>query len=474
MAIRFGTDGWRGVMGRDFTAEAVRRAAAALAYHLEAEGTAGRGCAVAYDRRRDSEKFAAEAAGVLAARGIPVRLASEPYPTPLLSFAVREGGLAAGVMITASHNPPEWNGFKLKGPHGGPAGEAMTAAVEENAARAWEGPPPPPPDVPGLKAEGKIASLDPWPGYAAALGRVVDFELLRRAKLRVAADLMHGSGSPWLERAFAAAGVEVAALRPEADPDFGGVPPEPTPDRLPALLSLVSGGGFSLGVATDGDGDRIAAVDERGRYFSPQRILALFAWYLWKKKGHRGEVAKAVSATSMLDLLGERYGFAVHTVPVGFKHVSRLMGERHIFIGGEESGAIGLGAHLPERDGIMNALLLAEIVAATGKGPRAALEAVFAEVGHFAYERQDLRLDPVRMEAARARAESLSTPATLAGRPVVAELRVDGVKWICSDHSWLLLRLSGTEPLLRIYAEGRDREGARALLAEGRKLLGLT
>jgi len=473
MKIRFGTDGWRGVMARDFTVENVRRVTAAIAARLESRGTAGRGVAVGFDRRLLSREFAAEVAGVLTARGIPVRLAAGPEPTPLLSWAVHHQGLAGGVVITASHNPPEWNGLKFKEPFGGSAGAETCRAVEEHLVGLPRGE-----EIPCLshgeaRRRGLLEPLDAWRGYRDALARLVDFECLRRAKLRVAVDAMHGCGSPGLRGLLEGAGCWVTELRPEWNPGFGGAPPEPVETNLGELAEAVRGGGCALGLANDGDADRIGAVDERGRYFSPQRILAVLLRYLREVKGLGGDVIKAVSATSLVNLLAERHGLGVVVTPIGFKHIGEAMRSRPVLIGGEESGGIGIPAHLPERDGLLNALLLAEVVARTGKGLRAYAQEIFDQVGYFTYERRDFPLAPAEAEAMRRQLEGLEEPAELAGRPVREVLRLDGVRFLRDDASWLLVRPSGTEPLLRLYAEARSRPEVAALLEEGRRLTGV-
>lgn len=474
MTVRFGTDGWRGVMARDFTFSNVRRVVAAVAGYLEEQGTAARGVALGYDRRFLSDPFAREAAGVLAARGIPVQLSPSSLPTPMLSWAVRDRGLAGGLVITASHNPPEWNGIKFKEPFGGASRNAVTARIEE----ILHGRVPPGDAVACLpldeaRAKGLVTELDTWESYAAGVRRLVDFDALRRARLTVAVDAMHGCGAPWLERFLEEAGCRVVALRSERDPYFGGAAPEPVERNLGLLMRAVREHGCHLGVANDGDADRIGAVDERGRYFSPQRILAVLFRHLRRHKGLPGDVARAVSGTALLDLLAQNEGCRVFLTPIGFKNIGEVILEHPIVLGGEESGGIGVPAHLPERDGILNALLLAEIVAVRGKGLRACLEDLFAEVGRFIYERLDLSLDPPRIEAARERLAALAPPDTLAGKRVVAVQTIDGTRLEREDASWLLMRPSGTEPLVRIYAEARSREEVTALLAEGRRLAGV-
>lgn len=475
MRIKFGTDGWRGVISRDFTFANVRRVVSAIGAYLEEQGTATRGVAVAYDRRFLSDRYAAEAAGVLAARGIPVRLGAEALPTPVLSWAVKHQGLAGGVMITASHNPPEWNGVKVKEPFGGSSRTSVNQRIEAilHGGATPEGDAIPCLGAAEARRKGLLAELDAWEGYAAGLKRLVDFEALRRAALPVAVDCMHGAGTPWLPRLLAEAGCRVTELHAEPNPGFRGVAPEPIEAALPELMAAVRSQGCRLGLANDGDADRIGAVDERGRYFSPHRIFAAFVRYLREAKGLGGDVAKTVSATSMIDLLAARHGFGVVLTPIGFKHIGEVMLEREILVGGEESGGIGVAAHLPERDGILNALLLAEIVATTGLGLRQYIQQVFDEVGYFTYDRIDLHLDGAAIEAVRGRMAALDGVASLAGLPVTECLKLDGTRLKRDDASWLLVRPSGTEPVLRIYAEARSAGEVKALLAEGQRLAGL-
>jgi alpha-D-glucose phosphate-specific phosphoglucomutase len=474
MKIRFGTDGWRGVISRDFTFDNVRRLTWAIAAYFEEQGLAGRGVAVGYDRRFLSAQYAAEAAGVLAARGVPVRLATEYLPTPAVAWAVRDQELAGGIVITASHNPPEWNGIKFKESFGGSSRGSVNERVEE----ILDGATPPGEEIACLpvaeaRGEGIVGDLEVWESYTQGLRRLVDFPAIRTAGLTVAVDPMYGCSTPWLRLFLEEAGCRVVEIHNQENPGFGGVPPEPSEGHLTQLMEMVAREGWSLGLANDGDGDRIGAVDERGRYFSPQRILTALLRYLREFKGLSGDVAKAVSASSMIDLLAEKYRYDVILTPIGFKYIGEVMLEREILIGGEESGGIGIPAHLPDRDGLLNALLLAEIVARTGRGLRAYIQEVFDEVGYFTYDRVDLELPPQAAEGVRARTAAIDGVDRLAGKPVRDVVKLDGTKFVFDDHSWLLVRPSGTEPVLRVYAEARSRDEVQALLDEGRRLAGL-
>lgn len=473
MRIRFGTDGWRGVISRDFTFDNLRRVAAAIAAYLEAEGLAGRGVAVGYDRRFLSRQYAAEAAGVLAARGIRVLLAGQAVPTPVVSWAVRRLGLGGGVVITASHNPPEWNGVKFKEALGCSARADVSDRIEGLLGRVPEGRAVPCLALDAARARGLVEPLEVWDAYRQALWGFVDREAIRRAGLRVALDAMHGCASPWLGMLLEDAGARVVELHGDENPGFGGVPPEPLEEHLGDLMATVAREGCALGVANDGDADRIGAVDERGRYFSTQRIFGVILHHLLVTKGLAGRVVRSVSGTVMADLLARPRGLQVAVTPIGFKHIGETLLEPGTLIGGEESGGIGIPAFGPERDGLLNALLLAEIVALSGGGVRRYLDRVFEETGYLTYRRMDLPLPEDRTAEVRERIARLPDPAEVAGRPVSRVVRIDGVRFERDDDSWLLVRASGTEPKLRLYAEARSRDDREALLQEGRRMLGL-
>ncbi|WP_324718154.1 phosphoglucomutase/phosphomannomutase family protein [Carboxydochorda subterranea] len=470
--IRFGTDGWREVIADGYTFERVRIVAAAIARYLRETGTAARGVAVGYDARFLSDRFARAVAEVLAGAGIPVWLSTRQVPTPALAVAVVQRHLGGGVMITASHNPPEFNGVKFKPPYGGSATEAITRPVEAWANEML---------VSGQGVErlaldraieqGLVRPFDPVEPYLERILTLVDTQAIARAGLAVVTDPMHGAARGVLAQALRRAGCRtVHAIREEANPGFGGVNPEPIEANLEALQQSVRalGSGVHAGFAVDGDGDRIGMVDETGRFVNAHQIFALLLMHLVEHRGLRGEVVKTVSTTSMVDQLASRYGLPLVETPVGFKYVCARMLEADVLIGGEESGGIGVRGHIPERDGIVSALLMAELMAGTGRTARQLVEWLEGRVGPHRYGRLDLHLEETADLGAVRRHVSEWQPDVVAGTPVVEAKRTDGLKLLLQDGSWVMLRASGTEPLVRIYAEAPDDRRVRALLEAGR------
>jgi len=469
MQIKFGTDGWRGVIARDFTFDNLSVVAQATMDYLKRQGKADRGIVVGYDRRFLSADFAERVAEIAAGNGIRVWLTDGFAPTPAVSWAVHELGAGGGVMITASHNPPVYNGFKVKEDFGGSARPSTTKALEETvAANMAEERPVLATSFSKALAEGRITLYDAKTGYVKQLTRYVDLELIRKAALPVAVDPMYGAGSGLLAELLP--GVE--EIHGSENPGFGGQPPEPTEEHLAELSSLVRNGGFRVGLALDGDADRIGAVDENGEFFSSHRIFTVLLRHLYERKGLRGGVVKTVSTTRMIDLLAAKFGLELHETPIGFKHICELMLERDILMGGEESGGLGVKGHIPERDGILMGLLLLEAMAMSGKGLRQLLDDTMAEIGAFYYRRLDLPIDnnAKMLLVARLQAGGVTS---VAGRPVAAENFRDGFKYIFADGSWLLVRPSGTEPVLRLYSEAGDIATVAELLAAGREMAGI-
>ena len=470
MSIRFGTDGWRAVISDEFTFENVRLVAQAIADMFHARNNNSElTFVVGYDTRFLSDRYAKTVAGVLAANDIRVLLTERFAATPAVSYAIVQNRAAGGVMITASHNPPRYNGLKLKSHYGGAAspeeGRRVEEMLRENLRRGRE-----PREMPleeGLR-EGLITYFDPYPAYAAHIRTLVDLDAIARSGMTIAVDAMYGAGMGYTDRLLREVGVEPLTLHHEMNPGFGGLHPEPIERYLGALGDLMRQGGAMLGVATDGDADRIGAMSPAGKFLDPHCIMALTLDYLLQK-GMQGVVVKTVSTTQMLNLLAERHGLEVIETPVGFNYISDLMLSRDVLIGGEESGGISIKGHIPEGDGVLMSLLLAELVARQGGDVDALLARLMDRIGHFAYARNDTKTRPFsKQELVRQLIET--APKTLAGVRVAQINTRDGVKYLMEDGSWLLIRPSGTEPVLRVYAEAHDMASVRRLLEEGGRL----
>ena len=465
--VRFGTDGWRAIMGEEFTFANVRACAQAIADHFA--GTRGRGAplVVGYDTRFQSDEFALTAARVLAGNGFAVQLADRPAPTPALSYRIVETGAGGGLIVTSSHNPFRWNGIKVKPHYGGSASPGIVADIERR--------------VPAILADragpklapantDAITRFDPLPGYLAALGRRVDLARIRGAGLRVAVDPMFGAGAGLLPALLEGGATRVEEINADRNPLFPGLrAPEPIAANLEGLRSLVGGGGFDAGLANDGDADRVGVVDGAGAYVDQLRAFALLVQYLLGARGLRGAVVKSVTTTAMARLLAERYGVRCIETPVGFKHIGPAMMREDALIGGEESGGYGFRGHLPERDGVLAALYLLDAMALSGRGLDELLAEVFAITGPHWYERVDLALEAGMNAAVKATLDAAS-PRELGGLPVEGLDTTDGWRFTLSE-GWALFRLSGTEPLLRIYTELRDESKVGAVIEAGRALV---
>ena len=464
MQIQFGTDGWRGVIADTFTFENLSLVAQATMDYLHKQGLAEKGLVIGYDRRFLSREFAERVAAIAAGNGIKTWLSERYAPTPAVSWAVHEKQAGAGVMITASHNPARYNGFKIKESFGGSARPSTTKVLEQMVAENMAaGRPVQAAALPEAQAAGQVQLFDATAPYLAQLGRYVDLELIRSANIKAVVDPMFGAGCGLLP--LLVPGIE--EIHGTENPSFGGHPPEPIAEHLGELTALVEGGKFQVGLALDGDADRIGAVDEAGEFFSSHRIFTVLLRHLYERKGVRGGVVKTVSTTQMIDLLAEKYGLKLFETQIGFKHICEMMLENDILMGGEESGGLGVKGHIPERDGILMALLLLEAMAMSGKGLRALLEETMDEIGHFHYSRIDL---PIDSEAKKLLLERLQAGGitNIAGFEVARHNFSDGFKFIFEDGSWLLIRPSGTEPVLRLYSEAGDPDKVALLLKAAR------
>jgi len=481
MAITFGTDGWRAVISDEFTFANVRRVAQAIAEVLvedtpplpppsETGGAQGGAAVVGFDTRFLSDRYAMAVAEVLAANGLHVFLARADAPTPVVSFAIPHLQAVGGVMITASHNPPRYNGIKLKSTYGGSATNGQTRRVEAKlAANLTAGREPQRIEGADALAAGQIVKFDPFPAYREHVFRLLDLDDIGRVKLRVAVDAMYGSGRGYLKKLLAEAGADVVEIRGEMNPGFNGIHPEPIAKHLKPLMDLMAAGGFHLGLATDGDADRIGAVGPTGRFIDPHCIMTLALRYLVEERNQRGSVVKTVSTTQMLNRLAGRYALPIHETPVGFNYIGDLMMSDNVLIGGEESGGISIQGHIPEGDGVLMGLLMAEMVARYGKSPEELMAGIMAEIGRFDYARNDFHVRPFEKKALVTKLVNLA-PRTLADIPLASINTRDGVKYLLADDSWLLIRPSGTEPVLRVYAEAHTPETVERLLTEGRRL----
>lgn len=467
-AIQFGTDGWRGIIADDFTFENVVRVtrATAACWSQGSAWTAGARplVVVGADRRFLSPEFAATVAREFAAAGFEVILGADAVPTPAVSHAVRRLGAVGGVMITASHNPPRFNGYKLKAAYGGPAGGELAKAIE---ARLEDSDPEPPASCPG---EGRVRVRDLVGPYVSAVRRQVDLGRLRRVELRVAHDAMHGTGAGVLEAVVRGTRCRVTSLRGERDPMFGGINPEPIARNYAATARWLRSHPHDLCLVTDGDADRLGLMDGRGRALTTHQAIGLVLHHLIRNRGERGRLVTTLNTTRLVLELAAAEGLAVTEVPIGFKHLCAEMLRGDVLAGVEESGSIGLARHLPERDGILAGALVLELLATEPGGLGRILRRLEREFGPHRYARLDVPI--AAGQGAAVAAWCLDhDPGRLAGRAVAGRQTFDGVKYLAADGSWLMVRASGTEPVVRVYAEGPTEAVVDRLIAEGRRMV---
>jgi alpha-D-glucose phosphate-specific phosphoglucomutase len=446
-SIKFGTDGWRAIIADDFTFANARIAAHAIARYVVRAEDPRKGVLIGYDHRYAADRVAVAIAEVLSATGTPVWLADRPCPTPAISLLVRQRNAAGGIVVTASHNPYSWNGIKYKAAYGSSALPAIVAQIEKELTGVLaRGVPPLPP------RRELIHSFEPIAPYLDTIEKLVDWRRLRDAKFRFVADPMHGSAAGVLHQLFIRNGVPSDEIRGTRDPRFGGVHPEPIEPHIDALRKAVLAGKYDAGFAADGDGDRIGAIDRDGSFINPHQIFALLVWHLIGTRKLPGDIAKTFSVTKLIDALASKFNRKLHEVPIGFKYICELMLERNILIGGEESGGIGTSLYLPERDATVSALLLAELMAWHGKALGELVRSLHVEFGEHHYGRIDLDVKPA--QKTRAIAHFSNKQLTKFHEwPVMRRENMDGIKLYLGDTGWVMVRASGTENLLRIYAE---------------------
>jgi phosphomannomutase len=472
--IKFGTDGWRGVIADDFTFANVRTAAQAIAAYIHARRGSdhedpAKGICIGYDSRFGSNAFAAACAEVIAATGIHVLLANDITPTPALSFGVRGLGAAGGIMITSSHNPAQWNGVKYKAWYGGSGKPSIIFEIE-----SYLGQP-----VPKAAHPAAIREYDFLPDYLQAIESFADLDLISKSGFKFAIDSMYGAGRTILSDIFTRLGVDHVQIRGNIDPLFPGINPEPIEPHIRALGEAVVANHCHAGLCTDGDADRIGATDEHGNFVDPHKIFSVLLSWVLRRKGWPGAVTRAVNTTKMLDRIAKKHGRELIEHGIGFKFVCDYMLEREIVMGGEESGGIGFQRHLPERDGLLNALLLANVMAEEGKTLGQLVADLQAEYGEHQYGRIDLHIPDEIKNRAITRARALRAgDIGFDGMTILRQETLDGIKFYLDNpeakqkknaaETWILLRASGTEPLMRIYTESTSKEAVTRLLESGR------
>ncbi|GAC1702318.1 MAG: phosphoglucomutase/phosphomannomutase family protein [Candidatus Acidiferrum sp.] len=464
--IRFGTDGWRGVIAEDFTFANARTVARAIARYVVRNEDARKGVIIGYDHRYASERVAAAVAEVITSSGTPVWLTDKPCPTPAVSLLVRHRDAAGGLVITASHNPYQWNGVKYKASYGSSALPTIVAQIETEleVVQGCDIAPLPP-------RKELLHTLEPRAPYLDALEKLVDWERLRKSKLHFVSDAMHGSAAGLLPELFRRNGVACEEIRGTRDPRFGGVHPEPIEPHIEALRRAVLVGKHDAGFAADGDGDRIGAIDRDGAFINPHQLLALLVSHLAGTRQIPGDIAKTFSVTKLIDKLAAKLGRKLHETPIGFKYICELMLEQNILIGGEESGGIGTSLYLPERDATVSALLLAELMAWHGRSLGELLRALHAEFGEYHYTRADLDVLPGQKEKAISYFSDEKVTQLL-DWPIVRRENMDGIKVYLAEMGWVLVRASGTENLLRVYVETPREETSRRVLQAVTNMVG--
>jgi len=454
--IKFGTSGWRAVMAEEFTFANVRRAVSGIARYVVSQKPQGARVIVGRDPRFLGETFSALAAEILAGQGITPLVVAEPAPTPAFAYAVIQNKADGVINFTASHNPPEYNGIKFSTPDGCPALPEVTKKIEAEIIAGD--------DAPSASAAGKAAvpeALDPKPAYLKRLGEIIDLEAIRKAGVKVAFDPMWGAARGYSDELLRSAGVQVATVHDYRDVLFGGHAPEPDDHLLEDLRTKMRETGAQIGIATDGDADRFGIVDADGTFVQPNYVIALLFDYLVESRGWKNGVAKSVATTNLINALAEHHGVELHETPVGFKYIGELIMQDKIAIGGEESAGLSIRHHVPEKDGLLAGLLCCESIAKRGKSLGEQLKALSNQVGSYYPMRQNFRLTP---EVKEKFTEKLRfDPREFFSHPVSQVVRTDGLKLVFSDGSWVCYRLSGTEPVVRVYTEARSERGLEKL-----------
>jgi len=463
--IKFGTDGWRAVIADNFTFHNVRVLTQAVCDYINQDlADKPKQVAVGYDTRFLSDKFAETVCEVMAANNIAVSLSQKAVPTPAVSFVTKHGSFALGIVLTASHNPPEFNGFKIKDARGGSADIAITHKVEtllgESAVKSL-------PLKEALRL-GLVKRLDFESKYIKFIKSYMDLKLLKSAKFKILQDVMYGSGSGILEEIIKATPLKLTVMHKGINPSFGGLRPEPVPENLEEAMHKMSKERFDLGLVLDGDADRIAAIEPGGKFISPQQVLALLILHLKEDRKWDGAVVKTIAGTTMIDKITKKLGIKLYETPVGFKYISNLMEEENILVGGEEAGGMGFKNYIPERDGVLAGLLLIEMMAYRKKGIDKIMRDLENEYGKYFYVKDSLHLTEVKFDKEKT---LKNLPGKLLNKKISDIKTFDGIKIIFEDEDWLMLRGSGTEPIVRVYAEAKKKEVAESLVKKGKQII---
>ena len=467
--ISFGTSGWRGILGEDFTFDNVKVVIQAIADHISAGGEQHKGVIVSCDTRFMGQRFASEAARVLAEAGITAFLCERDTPTPVISFEILRRSAAGGINFTASHNPPEYNGIKYSPSWGGPALPETTSDIERRANELLGTACFQKPSLGVISQSDLLVSIDPRAEYLKDLERKVDFAAIKQLG-KVALNPLYGTGRGYLDAPLRQHSIPFVMINDHLDPYFGGHPPEPSESHIPDFVALVKNNpDIRLGLATDGDADRFGILDADGSFIEPNYIIALLLDYLIRVRRLEGGVARSVATSHLVDAVAKKHGVPVYETPVGFKYIGELISQDKIVIGGEESAGLTIKGHVPEKDGILACFLVAEMVAREGKTLRELLERLYGEVGRFVTRRENLKLSTELETAYAARVETV--PVKVAGTKVKEVIRVDGTKLLLEDGSWMLFRKSGTEPVVRLYGEAASEGRLAEVMAAGRAFI---
>ena len=470
--IKFGTDGWRGIIAQDFTFDNVRICAQGVAGYLKQSGLTSRGLVVGYDTRFASEDFASAVAEVVAGNGIKVYLCPRATPTPVISFGILAQKAGGAIIITASHNPAIWSGFKYKSEFGSSASPEVEAQIEKHITHTLATGKINRVLLTEALEQGIVEYLDLAPIYSRQLAKLIDLNELRQAKLKIVVDSMYGAGAGYFKMLLGGGAIELVEINGERNPLFPGIQPEPIAANLARLSATVIEQRANVGLATDGDADRLGIVDENGTFLTPLQVFALLCLYLLETSGERGAIVKTITTSGMLYQLGEIFKVPVYETPVGFKYVAPIMLAENALIGGEESGGYGFRSHIPERDGVLAGLYFLNLMIKTGKTPSELIEYLYSKVGPHYFKRIDIKFPEPERQTIMERIKH-NPPEDIDGVKVVKFDAADGFRFILADTTWLLIRFSGTEPVLRIYTESDSQPRVEKLLEIGRGLAGV-